>query len=288
MKVKVKIKIKAETHMQITNDPCIYTFDGSFEGFLAVVFRAFDDKRMPEAIVSRAAQAQLPLGEMVHVETCNDQAARVRSGIAERSDEKNLRLFHVAFLAESPETNLLLWRYLQKLFHDNRGEYYRNMLDEEVYSLIQTARQVRREAHRFQGFVRFQRTRDEMYVAAIDPDHDVVKLLSAHFRARFSDRHWLIYDTRRNYGIYYDLESVREVRMDTPALTSIRDIFKNRPAPWMKITTGPSGNIITMPSILPKGKTTGRCGEACPAVLEVPAGEEVRSSRSTWAAEIIV
>ncbi len=203
--------------MLTTSDPCIYTFDGSFDGFLTVVFRAFDGKRMPEAIVSRAAQAQLPLGEMVHVETCNDQAARVRAGIAERSDEKNLRLFHVAFLAESPDTNMLLWRYLQKLFRDNRGAYYRNMLDEEVYALIQTARKVRREAHRFQGFVRFQRTRDEMYVAAIDPDHDVVKLLSAHFRSRFSDRHWLIYDTGRNYGIYYDLESVREVRMDTPA-----------------------------------------------------------------------
>ncbi len=203
--------------MQIANDPCIYIFDGSFEGFLTVVFRAFDDKRMPEAIVSRVAQTQLPLGEMVHVETSNDHAARVRAGIAERSDQQNLRLFHVAFLAESPETNLLLWRYLQKLFCDKRGAYYRNMLDKEVYALIQTARQVKREAHRFQGFVRFQRTRDGMYVAAIDPDHDVVKLLSAHFRSRFSDRHWLIYDTRRNYGIYYDLESVQEVRMDALA-----------------------------------------------------------------------
>ncbi len=199
--------------MQITNDPCIYTFDGSFEGFLTVVFRAFNDKRMPEAIISRAAQEQLPLGEMEHVETCNDQAARVRSGIAERSDEKNLRLFHVAFLAESPESNLLLWRYLQKLFRDPCGEYYRNMLDKDVYSLIQTARKVRREAHRYQGFVRFQRTRDNMYVAAIDPDHNVVKLLSAHFRSRFPDRHWLIYDTRRQYGIYYDQKSVQEVRM---------------------------------------------------------------------------
>ncbi len=99
--------------MQLTNDPCIYTFDGSFEGFLAVVFRAFDDKRSPEAIVLQAAQAQLPIGDMLHVETCKYQASRVRAGITERSDEKNLRLFHVAFLAETPETNMILWRYLE-------------------------------------------------------------------------------------------------------------------------------------------------------------------------------
>ncbi len=199
--------------MQIADHACIYTFDGSFEGFLTVVFRAYEDKREPEAIISLDAQAQLPMGEIVHVDTFMHLAARLRNGIVERSDQKNLRLLHVAFLAESPETNMLLWRYLQKLFRDDDGEYFRNMLDEDVYTLIQTARKVRREAHRFQGFVRFQRTRDNMYVAAIDPDHDVVKLLSSHFRARFSDRHWLIYDTRRKYGIYYDMKSVQEVSM---------------------------------------------------------------------------
>ncbi len=199
--------------MQIGYHECVYTFDGSFEGFLTVVFRAYDDKREPEAIISLDARAQLPMGEIVHVETSMHLAARVRNGIVERSDQNNLRLLHVTFLAESTETNVLLWRYLKKLFKEAPGSYFRNMLDAEVYELIRTARRVKREAHRFQGFVRFQRTRDNMYVAAIDPDHDVVKLLSSHFRARFSDRHWLIYDTRRKYGIYYDMKSVQEVTM---------------------------------------------------------------------------
>ncbi len=205
--------------MKIWKHECIYTFDGSFDGFLTVVFRAFEDKRQPEAIISLQESAQLPMGEIVDVATCPGQSARVRKGIVERSDHKNLRLVHVAFLSGLPESRMLLWRYLQKLFWDESGNYYRNMLDEDVYALVQTARQVRREAHRFQGFVRFQRTRDNMYVAAIDPDNDVVKLLSSHFRTRFPDREWLIYDTRRNYGIYFDLTSVQEVSMAEQAFS---------------------------------------------------------------------
>ncbi len=192
---------------------CIYTFDGSFNGFLTVIFRAFEDKRQPEAIISLRESSQLPMGEIVDVATCPEKSTRVRKGIVERSDNKNLRLVHVAFLSGSPESRMLLWRYLQKLFRDESGDFYRNLLDEDVYTLVQEARKVRREAHRFQGFVRFQRTRDDMYAAAIDPDNDVVKLLAPHFRARFPDRHWLIYDTRRNYGIYYDLHCVQEVKM---------------------------------------------------------------------------
>ncbi len=199
------------------SNSCTYTFDGSFEGFLGVVFRGFRDKREPEAIIARSSLAQLPLGQVVHVDADPHEAERVRKGIIERSDRRNLRLLHVAFLSETPATNQVLWRYLKKLFAAPPGGYFRNMLDEDVHDLVQSARRVRREVHRFHGFLRFQRTKDDMYAAAIDPDNDIVRLLAPHFRARFHDRQWVIYDTRRSYGIWYDGERVREVAMEAGA-----------------------------------------------------------------------
>ena len=205
--------------MNLLSDNCIYTFDGSLEGFLSVVFRAYEEKREPRAIISRRSKAQLPMGEVVQVDTHPDQAVRVSKGIVERSDKRTLRLLHVAFLTESAQVNSLLWRYLKKLFSAPAGAYHRNLLDQEVYDLVQTARRVRKEVHRFHGFLRFQRTKDDMYAAAIDPDNDILRLLAPHFRARFPDREWVIYDTRRRYGIWFDKHCIREVEMEDEAFS---------------------------------------------------------------------
>lgn len=192
----------------------IYTYDGSLDGLFCVVFRAFEDKVSPSAIIPRKAGNQVPLGEIVPVDTVSSNAQRVWKGIIDRSDQKNARKISVAFLSERPETDMLLWRYLNKLFTHPYGDYYKNMLDEDVYEITQTARRVRMEVHRFQGFVRFQRTRDDIYAAAIDPDNDIVQLLAPHFKGRFSDRRWLIYDTRRKYGIFYDMQQISIVALD--------------------------------------------------------------------------
>lgn len=48
----------------------------------------------------------------------------------------------------------------------------------------------------------------------MQPDHNVLPLIAKHFKARYADQRWLIYDGRRKYGIYYDLEKVEEVKLD--------------------------------------------------------------------------
>ncbi|TVR43407.1 MAG: DNA metabolism protein [Bacteroidia bacterium] len=203
--------------MNLFQKNCIFTYDGTLEGFFTVVFRAFQGKLEPSAIISRRAGSQIPLGDIIYVETSDEEANRVKKGLIERSDQKNLRLVHVAFLSGQQETDMLLWRYMKKLFNTTPGEYYRNMLDEDVYELVQTARRVKREVHRFQGFIRFQETKDNMYAAAIDPDNDIVRLLAPHFKGRYPDRQWLIYDMRRKYGIWFDLQSLHEVTFDENA-----------------------------------------------------------------------
>ncbi len=199
--------------MKVLTPECVFTYDGSLDGFFTVVFHAFHDRTEPSAIIPRGANTQIPLGSIIDVDTSVSKATRVRKGVVDRSDNRNVRLLHVAFLTGMPETNMLLWRYLKKLFQHPPGYFFRNMLDEDVYALVQTARRVRKEVHRFQGFVRFQKTKDQIYAAAIDPDNDVVKLLAPHFRARFPDRKWLIYDTRRKYGIYFDAEKLSQVEL---------------------------------------------------------------------------
>lgn len=191
-----------------------YTYDGSFEGFLTVIFEAFRERNEPEAIIPLRGNVQMPLGECKDIERSETYAKRVWAGLERKTSVSNARLVYTAFLAQETHTESLLWRYLKKVFTSSSVDLYRNMLDEDVFKLVQMARRVRMEVHRFNGFVRFQKTEGGMYFAPIDPDHDIVRLLSAHFKSRFADQPWIIYDTRRNYGIWYDKQLVREVVFD--------------------------------------------------------------------------
>ena len=194
----------------------IYFYDGSFEGFLTVVFEAFRCKQEPEAIIPTRSNIQIPMGEQVTIPRDDQKADRVWKAIKKKTNKKNARMLNIAFFAQEAQKEMLLWRYLKKVFTCSDPGFYQNMLDEDVNGVVDMARRVKREVHRFQGFVRFEKSVDGIYFAPIDPDHDIVRLLTSHFKARYADQPWVIYDTKRNYGIYFDTEKVLEVVIDDP------------------------------------------------------------------------
>ncbi len=191
-----------------------YLYDGTFDGFLCLIFKAFEYRSEPAFILPENRNTQLVLGDFIKVVTDPEKAKRVWHGLGNCTNQRNTRLVHVAFLSELPEVEMLLWRYLKKVFRDKSGRFYLNMLDDDVFELVQTARKVKKEVHRFHGFIRFQKTADGMYFAPFDPDHNILRLLAPHFKSRFPQQKWVIYDTRRNYGLYYDCSMVREIILE--------------------------------------------------------------------------
>jgi probable DNA metabolism protein len=51
----------------------------------------------------------------------------------------------------------------------------------------------------------------ELDFATIEPDYNVLPLIAGHFQTRYADQQWLIFDTRRKYGIFYDGKIVEQV-----------------------------------------------------------------------------
>lgn len=45
-----------------------------------------------------------------------------------------------------------------------------------------------------------------VFYSKIEPDHNILPLLSAHFTKRFSDQSFLIHDLKRQYALVYDLK----------------------------------------------------------------------------------
>jgi probable DNA metabolism protein len=76
---------------------------------------------------------------------------------------------------------------------------------------------ISRERHRMEAFIRFEKTKDNIFYAGIDPDFNVLPLLIQHFKRRYADQEWIIYDKRRKYGIYYDKNDVKEIALEMQA-----------------------------------------------------------------------
>jgi probable DNA metabolism protein len=193
-----------------------YIYDGTFEGFLSVVFSVFEAKCQPGKISVSGTEGSDLFCVKEEVMIDSIRAQRVWNGLIKKTSQRNAQLVYAAFLSQLQGSEMMIWRYLNKIFSSRENCFYQNMLDEDVYWMVQTARKVKKEAHRFLGFVRFQQTADGIFFAPVDPDHDILPLITDHFKKRYADQKWVIYDTRRKYGIFFDFEQLHEIQLENP------------------------------------------------------------------------
>jgi len=196
-------------------------YDGTFDGFLTVIFEIYASKRKPIQIVSEHRCQPGFFETLEHIVTDAAKSERVWNGVAKRSNKKITRMFYLAFASELPDVEMTLYNYLEKLFADATGTFYKNLLDDHSFELYQIARKVSFEIHRFHGFVRFQETSDGLFFAAIEPDHDIVSLLAPHFARRYGSQPWVIYDRRRDKGIFWKKPDMHEITLTDKQFNTI-------------------------------------------------------------------
>jgi len=191
----------------------IYVFDGSLEGLLTAVFEYFE--RKPKTVALKVDKLFQPdaFKETLHIVNNRHKADRVWQGLQKKLDKQWRRRFYCAYLAELPEIYDALFHFVCYIFANSDGAE-KNYGNEYVLAISQTATKVEREKHRMEAFIRFQHTADGMFYCGIDPDFNVLPLIVKHFKDRYADQQWIIYDLKRHYGLYYDLLSVEEVNID--------------------------------------------------------------------------
>jgi probable DNA metabolism protein len=187
-------------------------YNGSFEGFLCAVFDVYEYKFTDVNIVpvhkhqpSLFAEPHIAHFDLRHSD-------RVWTGLQKKLTTSAQDQVYRTFLSELDGIENTLLQYIQYVFASD------NFMEEDyshaaVLTVFQTAKKVWREKHRMEAFVRFQRTADDLYYAIVDPDFNVLPLIAAHFQTRYADQRWMIYDARRRYGMYYDLNAVNTVQI---------------------------------------------------------------------------
>lgn len=187
-------------------------YDGSFEGLLTSIFEVYEYK-LSEVNVYKEGMAHPGLFGEIHTVTSNPQKAqRVLTRLKDRLTPSAINQFYKTFLSELPSIEDSLLRYVQYILSSPVAAE-NNYGHPDVLMIQQTSRKVHREKHRMEAFVRFQLTKDGLYYSIVQPDFNVLPLISKHFKDRYADQRWLIYDSTRKYGLYYDLNEVAEVNM---------------------------------------------------------------------------
>jgi len=190
-----------------------YTYDGSFEGLLTVVFEAFERKVWPTSIEPKHLAQPSMFGELIAVVTDEAKAGRVWQGLQKKLSINAQQALYHTFLWEQPGFEQLIFDYI-KLVFSARQSIEGNYAAPCVLQVQQAAKQVHREKHRMEAFVRFQKTADDLYFATISPDFNILPLIVRHFEQRYADQRWVIYDTNRRYGAYYDLNQVSLINLE--------------------------------------------------------------------------
>lgn len=196
-----------------------YCFDGSMTGLLSCVFRVFVFKEFEVKVTANPHAQNGLFDDFVHVASNDEHAQRVWQGLKQKVSSSSLRAFYYAFLSEQEDAFQILFDFAIYVFQNQRP-VDKDYGHHAVIGMSQWAKQVGREKHRMEAFVRFKKCKDGLFLSLVKPDFNVLPIILKHFKARYQDQMWLIYDEQRQYGIYYDLKEVHQIEMNAETIDS--------------------------------------------------------------------
>lgn len=180
-----------------------FTYDHTYDGLLSVIFEICWRRMQPVAIMPEGEAQENLFEKPIHVGTREDYAERLQRGLHARCGKAANRLLHRCFLSEKEGVEMLIFHFVKTAMQHEKS-ILKNYRDEKILALHQIDKQVGREVHRMHAFVRFQETKDGLFAAHIDPDFNVLPLIGNHFEERYPAFEWLIFDTQRKYGLFWN------------------------------------------------------------------------------------
>jgi probable DNA metabolism protein len=187
----------------------LYT-DGSFEGLLTAVFEIYE-RKLGAVHIAESEQADVPLfTETLTIISDDTKSDRVWKKMTALFGKEGARTVWKAWLSEDPGAATIVCEVIRYGIAQGT-DVLRDFGNLYVLELQQLVKKVRREKHRMEAFIRFEKTKDGIYFAIVEPDFNVLPLIIPHFQNRYADQEWIIYDGARKYGIWYNLHRTQVV-----------------------------------------------------------------------------
>ena len=203
----------------------ILVYDGSFEGLMCCIFILYEQK-IP---VFRLARIGEPLGELfaqtIQVKSNKAQAQRVWSGIKRKSSNISLERIELAYLSEIRGEDHTIIRYVQYLI-DSKKNIEDNLSHPVVQRLNDVVKMLHREKQLVKEKIRFQTLVNDIKYNIIEPNYNVLPLLKDYLLQKYAKQKWIVYDIRRNKGLFYNLQEIKDIQLDLPTKNPEENMFQ--------------------------------------------------------------
>ena len=200
----------------------IFSYDGTFEGFLSAVFDSFAMKVIPSDIVIND-DLEPSLLKIHYIESDSEHAKRVETGIREKLGETVLNMVKRAYLFDGKGKEISILLFIKKAFAEGRAIGSR-IGEETVNKVYKMCVAVNNEAERFRQFTRFSDSNGAL-VAVIHPKHFVLPLIKSFFCARIKNEHFMIYDAEHGAALIHTPERTAIIPVENLELTETEDSF---------------------------------------------------------------
>ncbi len=223
--------------MKNTDTTLIY--DNSFSGFLSAVYFAFKE-RLSISEIRRAETGQnLLFSDMINVKT-NQTAARSLWQAMQKKNYEAAKTIYFAYMSESQSIETSLYKYIRSII-SNRTDSTNDLDLASLKKIKLMAGLVSREKKRMEGLVCLEQTYPDLQLAYIEPDFNVLPLITKYFKSSQSNCPWIIYDRKRKYGIYFDGRMKHIVSFDLLKIILVqKHLAEPASLPINLDTTGPS------------------------------------------------
>jgi probable DNA metabolism protein len=233
----------------------VYIYDGSFPGLLTAIYESYYRREKPEEILAQDQWQHTLFAQEVVIKTDEKKADKVYQAIKDKISGFAARNAYCVFLAEVPGAEMLIYNYLSRGWKLGAKLDF-HLADEAVLQVHTVAKKVRQEAHRMLGLVRFRLLKHELYYAQIEPDHNILQMISPHFARRMADQNWMIHDVKRGLAAVYNQVEWVLTPLERPKSISLDETGLFYESLWQKyfssIAIKSRKNLRLQRSFLPK------------------------------------
>lgn len=190
----------------------IIVYDGTFEGFLTVIFTQY--KEIFKIKIEREKD-QISFLDQKYIKTNFEKAKRVEDSIKKNISKEFYYDIKIAFKSDYKNKDTIIARLIKLSFL--KGEKIIKSTNKYAIAFNKMVKNYSREAHAFKGLLRFKEIQEGFLFAKYESHNDILEDLSRHFLQRMPKEKFVIYDKNRNkafVSIYGNFEVVEILNLD--------------------------------------------------------------------------
>ena len=204
----------------------ILVYDGTFEGFLSLVYEVYYKKLKPTKIY-KTLPNEIIFEEILEIQTSEENSTKVLKAIKTKFPKPIVEKILNIFMCDSRAFEVALLEFIIIGFKDTKQLF--NINNSSVFYLSNLEKELFKNVHKMYAFVRFEELDDDTLYAKLECKFNVVYFLAKHFLKRFNNQNFIIHDINRKIAFIKtkDDYSIQEVAFfDEPNYSTNEEKFQ--------------------------------------------------------------